>query len=94
MRDDRSGMGLHEGGILMLKCEVCGNEYERAFTITMGARSHTFDCFECAIHALAPMCSHCRCKVIGHGVEKGATVYCCAHCAKQAGVKGLKDSVE
>ncbi len=75
----------------MAKCEVCGNDYDKAFTVTMGGQSRTFDSFECAIHALAPPCSHCGCKVLGHGVEKGGTIYCCAHCAKQAGVVGLED---
>ena len=75
----------------MGKCEVCGNEYDKAFTVTVAGRTHTFDSFECAIHALAPACGHCRCKVIGHGVEQGGKVFCCANCAKQAGVAGLKD---
>ena len=75
----------------MAKCDVCGNDYDKAFTVTMAGRSHTFDSFECAIHALAPACAHCQCKVIGHGVEKSGTVYCCAHCAKHDGVSGLKD---
>lgn len=75
----------------MAKCDVCGNDYDKAFTVTMAGRSHTFDSFECAIHALAPNCAHCQCKVIGHGVEKSGTVYCCAHCAKHDGVSGLKD---
>ena len=75
----------------MAKCDVCGNDYDKAFTVTMGGRTQTFDSFECAIHALAPACAHCDCKVIGHGVEHDGTFYCCAHCAKQAGVKGAKD---
>jgi hypothetical protein len=75
----------------MPKCEVCGNEYDKAFTVTMGGAAHTFDSFECAIHALAPACSHCRCKVIGHGVEANGSFYCCAHCARRAGAPGLKD---
>ena len=74
-----------------MECEVCGNEYDKAFEVTMGGESHTFDCFECAIHALAPECEHCGCKIIGHGVEKDGKFYCCAHCASQEGVKGLKD---
>jgi hypothetical protein len=75
----------------MTKCKVCGNEYDKSFTVTMAGQSHTFDSFECAIHALAPTCAHCGCKVIGHGVEKDGTFYCCAHCAKHEGVSGLKD---
>jgi hypothetical protein len=72
-------------------CEVCGNEYDKAFTVTATDGTHTFDCFECAIHALAPVCRHCGCKVLGHGVEQGNDVYCCAHCAKSAGVTGVAD---
>jgi len=75
----------------MSKCDVCGNEYDRAFTVTMEGQEHTFDSFECAIHALAPECAHCGCKVIGHGVEESGTVFCCVHCAQHAGVAGLRD---
>ncbi len=75
----------------MAKCDVCGNDYDKAFTVTLAGRTQTFDSFECAIHALAPTCAHCGCKVIGHGVEQDGTYYCCAHCAKRAGVKGVKD---
>ena len=77
----------------MAMCDVCGNDYDKAFTVTAAGREHTFDCFECAIHALAPDCAHCGCKVIGHGVEDDGTVFCCAHCAEQESVAGLKDRV-
>jgi hypothetical protein len=72
----------------MPTCDVCGNEYDKAFTVTMDDHQHTFDSFECAIHALAPICAHCGCKVIGHGVEEHGTFYCCNHCAQHAGVAG------
>jgi hypothetical protein len=75
----------------MSTCEVCGNEYDKAFTVTKDGAEHTFDSFECAIHALAPACAHCGCRIVGHGVEKGDVVYCCASCAKHAGATGLKD---
>jgi nitrite reductase/ring-hydroxylating ferredoxin subunit len=75
----------------MATCDVCGNEYDKAMQITVQDRSGTFDSFECAIHALAPECSHCGCKVIGHGVESDGSIFCCAHCAQQAGVTGLTD---
>lgn len=75
----------------MATCEVCGNDYDKSFTVTMDGRSHTFDSFECAIHALAPACAHCGCKIVGHGVEHDGTFYCCAHCAQQAGITGLED---
>lgn len=75
----------------MSKCAVCGNEYDKAFTVTMDGQEQTFDSFECAIHALAPTCAHCGCKVVGHGVEQGDAIYCCASCAKHAGTTTLKD---
>jgi phage terminase large subunit GpA-like protein len=68
----------------MAKCDTCGNDYDKAFTIEMSNQTHTFDSFECAIHALAPTCAHCGCRVIGHGVEYENTVYCCEHCAMHA----------
>ncbi len=75
----------------MATCETCGNDYDKTFTVTLAGKTHTFDCFECAIEALAPTCGHCRCHVIGHGVEAKGKVFCCAHCAEQEGVKGLAD---
>jgi hypothetical protein len=76
----------------MALCEVCGNEYDKAFQISMpGEGTRTFDSFECAIHALAPSCEYCGVKVIGHGVEAEGHFYCCAHCASMAGVEGVAD---
>jgi Rieske Fe-S protein len=75
----------------MARCEVCGNEYDKSFEVVMGGSTHVFDSFECAIHALAPRCEHCGCVVIGHGVESDGRFFCCAHCAKQAGVTGAAD---
>jgi hypothetical protein len=78
----------------MAKCEVCGNDYDKAFTVTTAAgESHTFDSFECAVHELAPTCSHCGCRILGHGMEDDGTFFCCAHCAQESGVKGLDDRV-
>jgi hypothetical protein len=57
----------------------------------MNVERHTFDSFECAIHALAPRCDYCDCGIIGHGVEAEAKYYCCAHCASQAGQTALQD---
>ncbi len=75
----------------MAMCEVCGNDYDKAFKVEMQGKAHTFDSFECAIHALAPKCAHCGCRIIGHGVEQRGTVYCCANCAKHEGATALKD---
>ena len=76
----------------MARCEVCGNDYDKAFQVFNGD-THVFDCFECAIHALAPLCEHCSCRVIGHGVEAHGRYFCCAHCAAVAGEHGLRDRV-
>src|SRR5262245_35763068 len=64
-----------------MPCETCGAQYRRPLTIELDGKQHTFDCFECAIHALAPPCSHCKCRVIGHGVEANGAIFCCQHCA-------------
>jgi Rieske Fe-S protein len=78
----------------MAVCDTCGNDYDKAFQVTRAGKTMTFDSFECAITAMAPLCAHCGCRVIGHGVEaEGGKIYCCAHCAEQENVKGLKDRV-
>ena len=75
----------------MARCEHCGNDYDKSFEVVMGGERHVFDSFECAIHVLAPSCSHCGCRIIGHGLEADGAMYCCAHCAEQSGITGLKD---
>lgn len=70
---------------MMERCVVCGNAYEKAFRVVLAdGSSAVFDSFECAIQALAPRCSHCRCRIIGHGVDRGAVIFCCDHCARAA----------
>ena len=76
-----------------MRCETCGNDYDKSFQVVLAGQSHVFDSFECAIHALAPTCAHCGCRVVGHGVEADGTYYCCAHCAQQSGVRGVDDRV-
>lgn len=78
----------------MSRCDHCGNDYEPSLHITWGGESYTFDCFECAIHALAPECFHCGCKIIGHGMQSGENYYCCAHCARQEGIHDVKDNAD
>jgi hypothetical protein len=75
----------------MATCDVCGNDYDKTFQITARGRTQTFDSFECAIQAMAPVCKHCHCRIIGHGVEADGAIYCCAHCAKHAGVTAVRD---
>jgi hypothetical protein len=77
----------------MAVCEVCGNDYDKAFEVTKDGQTQSFDSFECAIAAVAPTCEHCSVKIIGHGVEADGRVFCCAHCAEKAGVSGAVDRV-
>ena len=75
----------------MARCDVCGNEYDKAFQVSMNGTTGTFDSFECAIERLAPRCAHCGLRILGHGVEARDQMYCCAHCAKASGVRELRD---
>jgi hypothetical protein len=75
----------------MARCETCGNDYDKAFQVMMAGEAHTFDSFECAIHALAPVCAACGVRIAGHGLEKAGKMYCCAHCAEAKGATGLRD---
>ncbi len=77
----------------MSKCEVCGNDYDKSFDVIAAGARHTFDSFECAIHAMAPICEHCNCRVIGHGTEVAGLFYCCANCARSAGHGEVRDRV-
>jgi len=67
-----------------MHCEVCGNDYEKTFQVIIADEVRVFDSFECAIHALAPQCAHCGCRVIGHGEEADGRVFCCHHCVTAA----------
>lgn len=77
----------------MAKCEVCGNDYDKAFELIAAGSRHVFDSFECAIHKMAPICDHCGCKIIGHGIEAKGQFFCCAHCAREAGETAARDRV-
>jgi phage terminase large subunit GpA-like protein len=66
-------------------CDVCGNEYWMAFEVrTVSGARYTFDSLECAAQRLAPICEHCQCRILGHGVEVSGRFFCCAHCARSA----------
>jgi hypothetical protein len=78
----------------MKRCHHCGNSYDKCFDVVMNRETYTFDSFECAIHALAPVCPSCGCRILGHGVEGEGAIYCCAHCARCEGVEGLIDHAE
>lgn len=72
----------------MPRCDVCGNDYPKSFeVVTADGRKFTFDSLECAIHKLAPACSHCGCRIVGYGIqgEGENDIYCCASCARHSG---------
>ena len=74
----------------MAICGACGNDYDKTFQVLIHGETHTFDSFECAIHKLAPTCTHCGLRIIGHGLEKDGRIFCCDHCAERKGVKELR----
>ena len=85
LRNEEGDMGV---------CETCGNEYDKTFTVSMGSEVHVYDCFECAVDALAPICDHCGVRILGHGIETGGArggMYCSAHCAGHAEADGARD---
>lgn len=96
------GRGKGEGEahieeVRMAQCEVCDNEYDKVLRIRLDADpgvEHVFDSFECAIHALAVACERCGCRVIGHGIESDGRYFCCAHCARGAGVEDASDRAD
>ena len=77
----------------MALCDTCGNDYERNLTVTVDGHSYSFDCFECAIHKLAPTCEGCGCRILGHGVQADDSIFCSAHCARMRGVEGIATHV-
>lgn len=74
-----------------MRCDHCGNDYDKAFQVIIEGKTMTFDAFECAIAMAAPKCTDCGCRIIGHGVETGGKMFCCAHCARHDGQDGVKD---
>ena len=64
----------------MGRCEVCHNDEGQTFEVLTGQSRHTFDTFECAINALAPVCAICQSRIVGHPVEEDGHLYCGAHC--------------
>lgn len=75
----------------MEKCDVCGNEYDKTFKIKQGVKEYTFDTFECAANLIAPNCSNCGVKIIGHGQESEGKYYCSNHCLETIEKSQSKD---
>jgi hypothetical protein len=78
----------------MPTCEVCGNDYDKAFELIAAGAHHVFDSFECAIQAIAPICENCGVHIVGHGVEAEGRFFCCASCAARAGYEQIRDRAE
>lgn len=76
----------------IMRCDMCGNNYDKPLLIEYQGERYAFDCFECAITALAPECARCGTRIIGHGVEAQSQFYCSAHCAQQMGYE-LRDRI-
>lgn len=72
-------------------CSACGNDYDKTFQVIAQGKTYVFDSLECAIHMLAPTCSHCSVRIVGHGLEKAGQMFCCDHCAEKEGVMELRD---
>ena len=75
-----------------MECEVCGQQSEDGFEVVRHVGKHTFDTFECAIYAMAPVCAHCSVRVIGHPVKEDDHTFCCAHCADAGPSQSASDS--
>src|ERR671918_331484 len=43
----------------MAQCDVCGNDYDKSFQVTVAQTTMTFDSFECAIHAVLTIALSC-----------------------------------
>ena len=69
----------------MPACAHCGNEDDKTFAVTKDGVTLSFDSFECAIARLAPVCGHCKVRIIGHALEADGRTFCCEHCALAAG---------
>jgi hypothetical protein len=75
----------------MQNCAMCGNGYDKLMEVKLNGKSYLFDCFECAINKLAPICSNCQGRIIGHGAETSGKFFCSSHCAKAQGADGFVD---
>lgn len=86
-------MGRVKIGLTDQCCEVCGNQSVTCFKVYLGREKHVFDSFECAIYAMMPKCAHCRCQIIGHGVQLGDQLFCSYTCANDGYLQIFEASV-
>jgi hypothetical protein len=75
----------------MAKCEVCGNEYDKALTLLLPGIATPSIVSNARFRRSHRSATASR--VIGHGVEVGGRFFCCAHCARLATSADVKDRV-
>jgi hypothetical protein len=64
----------------MARCEFCGNDYGKAFQVQMPGRFiHIQSLRVRHLDACANVRSHCGGQMIGHSVEAGDRILCCAN---------------
>jgi hypothetical protein len=74
----------------MPQCEVCGNDYDKAFQVIVAGTTHTFDSPECAIRAVDPPAPTAAAG--SSGTSWRATAHRrCVNCAKHEGDDRLVD---
>lgn len=74
-----------ESGMTATRCDICGFMTEEPLTVAYHGRTTSYCCFECAITELAPECTKCHCKIIGHGsYGQDGHVFCSHHCRQES----------
>jgi hypothetical protein len=68
------------------------NDYDKAFQVSMKARPIPSTASS-ARSTRWLCCENCGIRIVGHGLEKDGTFFCCDHCAEVRGVTGLRDGV-
>ena len=69
----------------MERCDVCGNSDANAFRVIRADGSGgVFDCLQCAIERIAPRCSRCGYRILGHVVGCSGVIFCCEYCARES----------
>lgn len=75
----------------MARCEVCGNDYDKAFVVTLEGSEHTFDSFGAPSTPWPPSATTAAAGWLGMGSKVTAKSICCAHCAQESGITAIRD---
>ena len=68
----------------MIKCEICGHDYDKGVEVVVYGQPHRLHNFACAIRALAPRCAYCQRGIVGRGPAASGWTLCCDDCANLA----------